>query len=222
LVHRSFTKDYINCCQSFFSTQKVLTGGSDRAIKEWDIENLKLTKNVSFLLTQYSCISTCSALGVAYDDANFISGHLDGTLKIWTVGNDKPDNVIDAHDDRINYIEIVKNENQVLTSSKYFNSKNRDYSVKLWDLRKMASIYTVGDDKFANYCESSLSISSDKKYFSIGSSKGEIYTFNVQNGELVEKFDNKSPASITSLCWRPYHSQLYVGDANGIISVWTN
>ena len=67
----------------------------------------------------------------------------------------------------------------------------------------MAPIYTIAEEKLSNYCESSLSISTDKKYFSIGSNKGEIYVFNVSTGELVEKFDNKSSSSITTVCWRP-------------------
>ena len=66
---------------------------------------------------KYSCVSSCSSLGVNFDDSNFISGHFDGTLKIWSTG-DKPEAVIEAHDDRINFIEIVKNESKVLTSSK--------------------------------------------------------------------------------------------------------
>lgn len=83
-------------------------------------------------------------------------------------------------------------------------------------------IYTIAEDKLSNYCESSLSVSTDKKYFSIGSTRGEVYVFSLSNGELVDKFDNKSSVSITSLNWRPYHSQIYIGDSNGVITVWTN
>jgi WD40 repeat protein len=86
----------------------------------------------------------------------------------------------------------------------------------------MQPIYSIAEDKLSNYCESSLSISTDKKYFSVGSTKGEIYVFSLATGELVEKYDNKSSASITAICWRPYHSQMYVGDANGVVTVWTS
>jgi WD40 repeat protein len=86
----------------------------------------------------------------------------------------------------------------------------------------MQPIYTIAEDKLSNYCESSISISTDKKYFSVGSTKGEIYVFSLATGELVDKYDNKSSASITSISWRPYHSQMFVGDANGVVTVWTN
>lgn len=114
----SFKIDYINCCHSYYSSQKVLTGGSDRCIKEWDLETSKMIKNVNPNKKKYSCVSTCTSLGINFDDSSFLSGHLDGSLKIWSPGSDKPETVIDAHDDRVNFIELVKNENQVLTSSK--------------------------------------------------------------------------------------------------------
>jgi len=34
--------------------------------------------------------------------------------------------------------------------------------------------------------------------------------------------DNKSASAVTNIQWRPYHSQLYVGDSQGLLSVWGN
>jgi WD40 repeat protein len=48
----------------------------------------------------------------------------------------------------------------------------------------MEEIYTIGDNQLINYCESNISISSDKKYFTCGSSKGEIYVFNLLTGKV--------------------------------------
>jgi len=57
---------------------------------------------------------------MAFDDSFIVSGHLDGTLKIWS-SNDKPERVIDLHDDKITHLELVKNENQLVTLSKYIS-----------------------------------------------------------------------------------------------------
>ena len=86
----------------------------------------------------------------------------------------------------------------------------------------MKPVYTIAEDILSHYCESSLSVSTDKKFLTVGSTKGEIYVFSLATGELVEKNENKSSASITALSWRPYHSQLFVGDANGVLTIWTN
>jgi WD40 repeat protein len=43
--------DYINCIHTYNSSQRALTGSSDRTFKEWDFNTLKLSRNVNnFLL----------------------------------------------------------------------------------------------------------------------------------------------------------------------------
>ncbi len=95
----------------------------------------------------------------------------------------------------------------------------RDFSIKLIDIRKLDSIYKLDSSVIPHYCECNLSLTTDKKYFATGSTKGEVYIFDSDTGKLEERIDNKSK-SITSLAWRPYHSQLYVGDSTGFITVW--
>lgn len=70
-----------------------------------------------------------------------------------------------------------------------------------------------------HYCESGISASTDNKYFTVGSTKGQVYIFDLEKGVLEHTIDNKSKA-ITTIQWRPYHSQIYVGDASGLISIW--
>lgn len=102
--------DYVNCVSSFYSSPKGLTGSSDRTFKEWDFNNLKMIKN-------YSCISACHSLAISHDDSFIISGHLDGTIKFWS-SNEKPEKIYDLHDDKITCLEILKNENHMLSISK--------------------------------------------------------------------------------------------------------
>jgi WD40 repeat protein len=92
--------------------------------------------------------------------------------------------------------------------------------MKLFDLRKMETVYTITDEVLPQYCESSISVSSDKKYFAVGSTKGQVFVLNTLTGKLEETIDNKSTGSILAVQWRPYHSQLYVGDSLGFLSVW--
>lgn len=87
------------------------------------------------------------------------------------------------------------------------------------DLRKMDSIYKLDHKTITHYFEAPLSVSSDNKYFTTGSTNGEIYIFNLEDGKLVETLNNKSKG-ITSVQWRPYHSQLYVSDISGQITTW--
>jgi len=122
-------------------------------------------------------LSSCFSLTGSSDDSLLVSGHYDGSLKFWSSKSDKPNSVIDLHNDKITYIELIKNENQILTCSK-------DFSIKSFDLRKMETLYTIGSDNLKNYCESGITVSTDKKYFTVGSTKGEIYIFDVQTGKV--------------------------------------
>ena len=197
--------DYINAVYNLHTQEKGLTGSSDRTIREWDFNQLKLTR-------KFNCTSACHSLCVASDDSYILSGHMDGTVRVWT-SNEKPDQIIDLHDDNVIRLEILKGENQFLTLSK-------DFSMKLFDLRKNQAIYTVNDSKIPQYCESQISVSTDKKYFAVGSTKGNIYVINLLDGSLQKTINNKSTNPILSLAWRPFHSQLYVGDNAGYLTIW--
>lgn len=84
----------------------------------------------------------------------------------------------------------------------------------------MKTIYTITDKVFSQYCESTISLSSDQRYLAIGSVKGTVYVFNVRDGSLAAQFDNKTNSTILSVQWRPNCSQLYIGDASGNLSIW--
>lgn len=197
--------DYINAVYNLHTQEKGLTGSSDRTIREWDFNQLKLTR-------KFNCTSACHSLCVASDDSYILSGHMDGSVRVWT-SNEKPDQIIDLHDDNVIRLEILKGENQFLTLSK-------DFSMKLFDLRKNQAIYTVNDSKIPQFCESQISVSTDKKYFAVGSTKGNIYVINLLDGSLQKTINNKSTNPILSLAWRPFHSQLYVGDNAGYLTIW--
>jgi hypothetical protein len=197
--------DYINAVYNLHTQEKGLTGSSDRTIREWDFNQLKLTR-------KFNCTSACHSLCVASDDSYILSGHMDGSVRVCT-SNEKPDQIIDLHDDNVIRLEILKGENQFLTLSK-------DFSMKLFDLRKNQAIYTVNDSKIPQYCESQISVSTDKKYFAVGSTKGNIYVINLLDGSLQKTINNKSTNPILSLAWRPFHSQLYVGDNAGYLTIW--
>lgn len=87
------------------------------------------------------------------------------------------------------------------------------------DIRKQEAIYTLNSNSIPHYCEANISLTTDKRFFATGSTRGDIFIFDVDTGKLEEKLDNKSKC-ITSIQWRPFHSQLYVGDVTGIITVW--
>ena len=195
--------DYINCVKSLNAQQHGLTGSTDRTIREWDF-------NTKTMVRKFNCISACHALAIAQDDSFILSGHMDGSVKLWS-SNDKPEKVYDLHEDKVLQIKMIKND-QILTLGK-------DETIKLYDLRKEQPIYTITSNKIPQYCESSIALSPDKKYFAVGSTKGTIYIVNLNEGSVESTLNNKN-AAINGLCWRPFNSQIYVGDSSGYLSIW--
>ncbi len=197
--------DYINCVKSLYSNERGLTGSSDRTIREWDF-------NTSKSVNKYNGVSTVQCLSVAPDDSFILSGHKDGTVKLWT-NSEKAEKIIDLHEEAVIRIEMLKNDNQFLTLS-------NDLTIKLYDLRKENAVYVINDRVIPQYCQSSISISSDKKYFAVGSTKGTIYIVKLNDGTVADTIENKSRNPILSVRWRPYHSQIYVGDGSGYLTIW--
>ena len=82
----------------------MITGSNDRTIKTWDI-------NKGFLLKTLGCSSACNTIAVLPNESNFITGHLDGALRFWSLKNEKKVHEIkDAHSDSITSICISPNQ----------------------------------------------------------------------------------------------------------------
>lgn len=68
--------DTINAVRFSYSTKKVVTGSSDRTIRLWDYSKGIATKT-------FPCTSSCFAMDSLPSESEIVSGHLDGTLRIW-------------------------------------------------------------------------------------------------------------------------------------------
>jgi len=62
---------------------------------------------------------------------------------------------------------------------------SKDFTIKLFDLRKMETIYTLDHNTLSNYCDSGIPVSSDKNYFTVGTVKGEILVFDLLTGKVI-------------------------------------
>ena len=47
-----------------------------------------------------------------------------------------------------------------------------------------------------------------------------IYIVNLNDGTIDSTIGNKGGTAISGLCWRPFNSQIYVGDSNGYLTIW--
>lgn len=191
----------INCVKSFNRNEYGLTGSSDNTIRQWDFN----TKN---LMRKYNCNNECHSMDIAPDDSFILSGHLDGSVKMWGNGDTYEKN-FNLHEDKVMNIKIIRND--------LFLTLGKDKKIKLFDLRNEKDIYTIDESLIPDWIDNSVAISPDKKIFAIGSKKGLVYFVNLNDGSINSKINN---GSISTLNWRPHNSQIYVGDSNGFLSIW--
>ena len=197
--------DKINCLKTFKTNPYGLTGSSDKTIKEWDFNNKKMNWEVI-------CNSECHSLEISPDDNFILSGHLDGTVKLFGI-KDKNEKFFNLHDDKVIDVKLIKND--------LFLTLGKDKQIKLFDLRNEKVIYNIDEKKISENYQSSITISPDKKYFAFGTDKGMIYIININDGNIEYSINNnKGSNSVTGICWNPNNSKIYVGDSNGFLSIW--
>ena len=195
----------INCVKSSNTNSYGFTGSSDKTIKEWDYNSEKM-------ITTFDCGNECYSLSIAPDDSFFLSGQLDGTVKLFGIKNNN-EKVFNLHQEKVADVKLIKND--------LFLSLSKDMQIKLFDLRKEEAVYTIDKNKNQECCKCRIAISPDKKHFAVGSDIGMIYIININDGNIISEINNnKGSGSVTGLCWSPNNKQIYAGDSNGFISIW--
>lgn len=83
-------------------------------------------------------------------------------------------------------------------------------------------VYTIDNKVIKEFCNSNISVSDNMKFFTVGSQLGNIFIFNLDNGEIINCIENKIKNPITKIKWRPHHSYIYSGDSEGNLSIWVD
>ena len=56
--------DYINACCTYLTSQMAVTGSSDKTLKEWDFDSLKLARNVIFKSYSYRLLMIIDSMQI--------------------------------------------------------------------------------------------------------------------------------------------------------------
>ena len=195
----------INCVKSFKNKEVGITGSLDCHIKEWDFNKNNMTRDLN-------CLSGCYSLEIPSDDSYILSGHEDGIIRMWN-NNESSPKEFKLHNDKVLNIKTI--------DKNIFLSLGEDNNIKLFDIRKGEPIYTVDDNIIKDCGRSPISVSSDKKYFVVGSNNGIIYIMNLNEGIINSNIDNsKGIGTIKAIYWKPYRSEIYIGDSDGNLTIW--
>jgi WD40 repeat protein len=102
-----------------FDEKKLITGGSDKTLKVWDLRSRKLLKS----LTGHSQAVTC----LHYTDLKLVSGSLDKMIKVWDLPSSHLTTTVGGHLEGVTAVQFL-DDNKIVTGS-------IDKTIKIWDLR---------------------------------------------------------------------------------------
>ncbi|KAF9762939.1 Coatomer subunit beta' [Nosema granulosis] len=125
--------DFIRKIEVHPSQEEFLTASDDGTIKRWS----KASSSIKNIAT-YSG-HTHFVMDVSYypkDTRKFISCSLDGTIKLWDVGQNKAVKTYKGHINGINAVQFIPKQD-------YFVSASDDLSIRVWEITNSNPIATI-------------------------------------------------------------------------------
>jgi len=100
--------------------QTLVSGGTDKAIKVWDLKTGKLKK------TFQSDSGSIHAVAIAPDGKTVVSGSADHMVRLWDLTRDQPPRMLAGHPEDVNWVGITPDSKTVISGSYG--------AIKQWDL----------------------------------------------------------------------------------------
>lgn len=126
-----------------------------------------LVPRINFPVPEYICITP--------DKENIVSGHQDGSLRLWSLSDHSYNRLIGAHDNRIICIAF--------TDTKFMISAGVDCKTKIWDYKQGSCI--LESDLKVVAC---IAVEPGDDIFYIGSLDNEINKFSISKKKIIESW----------------------------------
>lgn len=188
---------------------RCVSGGADRTIKVWDMSK-------GYCLQTIMCGSTCFDVCMSFDGSTVISGHFDGSLRLWDYRTGAFERDIKGlHGSQLVSIQMGLLGNALLTCG-------RDNLLKLVDLRMMEATLTFQAPGFRlhpGHSKSCPAMAPDETFVACGGADSAVYVWNTRDGRQEATLQGHT-APVICCAWSPAGGALVSGDASGAIAMW--
>jgi autophagy-related protein 16 len=198
-------------CISFCEGERFLVSAShDCSVKVWDVQH---QWNATLQLMRAR--SKCNSLDVGVDSNLIITGHMDGSLRLWDRRSSSLAHTLASlHDDQILSVSFGiprAGEQHILTCG-------LDGKLRLLDARTYAVISSMSHTSFRVVKGCGIaSLSPDSRYACAGSSDHLVYVWEVAGGHVVAQLESHS-APVVACDWSP--GSLSTCDKGGCVVLW--
>ena len=166
-----------------------------------------MAKNFAFSSTPYT-------IDISSNDGYFATGHKNGEIRVFTIGDPREISKTSVHSDQITSIKFTRDGSELITSSK-------DHEIKITQLRDLKTVVTLEHpDLTIPASAGKFALSSSGKYLGIGGTNGSLFIFDLEKKEFEEAFSSHS-TSIYGADWDQGHSsRVATIDSMGMLFIW--
>lgn len=189
-------------------SNRCASGGADRTIKVWDLEK-------GYCLQTVMCGSTCYAVNITSDGAGIVSGHFDGSLRLWDYRTGAMERSIKGlHSSQLLSVQLG-------VSGRTLLSCGRDNALRVVDLRMMEARGSLGPPglKLALGGKVQAALAPDEGHAACGAADGSVHVYDTNSLQEVTVLEGHK-ASVTCCQWSDTGSSFVSGDLKGNVAVW--
>ena len=193
---------------SVADSNRCASGGADRTIKVWDLEK-------GYCLQTIMCGSTCYDVCITSDGAGIVSGHFDGSLRLWDYRTGAMERSIKGlHGSQLLSVQLGASGRTLLTCG-------RDNALRVVDLRTMEARGAVGPPglKLALGGKVRAALAPDEGHAACGAADGSVHVFDTNSLQEVVVLEGHK-ASVTCCQWSESGSSFISGDVKGNVALW--
>ncbi|KCV70109.1 hypothetical protein H696_03571 [Fonticula alba] len=212
-IFHQLTRHSGTVCAAKFSmdSQRAVTASADRSIRVWDMQ----TGYSQVVILAYSMVNDV----VLMDDSatTLLSAQSDHSFSFWDTRSHRHVNtILNVHTQNISGLYISPDYQYVLSAS-------RDNTLKLIDVRKLASVATFKAPDYRSTSSYTRPIlSPDGSKAAAPSASGKVFVWDVLNSNepcnILSMPDSSDP--LFSNGWSPLGSQIIAGSKSGRLHIW--
>ena len=203
-------KDNINAIKCCLRSRKIWSGSSDRTIKLWDYDKLKCE------MTQM-CFSTCYDVDLTVEDSMLVSGHLDGSLKIWSATTGEKvkeiNDILKSSNSSIVSVEFSKDGTLILVNSS-------DSILRVVDIRTFEILNELKSEHYSNTSSYNRACFSPDNNYCVVGSNSKVVIFSREKSDVFDIYSDVHKSRVLSTKWKPRESCFATIDQLGGLIIW--
>ncbi|KAI9499124.1 WD40-repeat-containing domain protein [Zychaea mexicana] len=191
------------------STNFLLTGGQDRTVKYWHLQDLKKNDKPRALYTHQAHDKDINTIAIAPNDKVFATGSQDKLVKMWSVDSGELLGTCKGHKRGVWSVQFSPVDQVIATSS-------GDKTVKLWNVRNFTCIKT-----FEGHTNSVLRVdflTAGMQLVSSGSD-GLLKVWTIKTNECETTMDNHTE-KVWALAVRKDQRYIASAGADSVVNFW--